>query len=689
VLSVLCAAAGVAEARVATVSWTDPNPAPSPVVGFRLHVGTASQTYGTTIELGLPTPGAGGVYTATANVPDNVRVFMAMTAYEVTGLESDPSNEQILEPLPPPDAMPDGRIDAPTGPVTIDAGQSVVFAGSGSDPDGGSVSYAWDFDSTMSGVPGTTRPDPGAVTFPNPGTFLVSLTVTDDEGNPDPTPATVTVTVRDVSSPPPPPPSGGGAGFTGLGAAGRATPDSVVATAPPGDPRLFVVARSGVIRILEGGYARPTPFLDLSDSVAPGEEGGLRGLAFDPAYASNGYFFVHRVDANGDVVVSRFSRGDHEYVADRLSEFELLRVPLPHGGNAGGGLAFGPDGFLFVGLGDGGGVGDPDDRAQDPGEWLGKVLRLDVGVPSRTGSLRRGAYAIPADNPFVGAGGVLEEIWATGLRNPERLSVDRSTGDLWIVDGGSGIREEIDFESGTDPGGHDYGWDVTEGTACNAEDPTPGIPCDDPGITDPLLEFAPGGDDCGVIGGFAYRGAHPDWRGEYFFADGCSGNVWSYDRANDRLTNRTLQFVQDGTAGAAAVGLGEGGTGELYVLAADGAIYRIRSDQPACSDGVDDDGDGLVDHPADPGCASPEADTEVPLCDDGFDNDLDGDTDTADAQCGAAHQNIEAEPLDLLEIQGEEIFCGLGAELVFVIPLFMGLRRTARRATRRLRAGAV
>lgn len=677
-------ASGV-EARVVTLQWTDPNPAPSPVDGFRLHVGTSSRTYGAAIELGHPIPNPSGVFSASATVPDGVTVYVAVSSYENSGNQSLWSNEQVIQPIvvPPPDALPNGQITAPTGAVTIAAGGSVTFAGSGSDPDGGPVTYRWDFDSLASGVPVSTMANPGSITFANPGTFVVSLTVRDDEGNFDPTPATRVVTVTAVvPPPPPPPPPGGDPGFTGVHVAGRVTLDSVVATAPEGDPRLFVASRSGVIRIVEGGYPRREPFLDLSDAVATGAGLGLLGLAFDPDYANNGSFFVHRVDPRGDVVIARFQRGAHPYVADRASEVELLRVALPQGDNAGGGLAFGPDGFLFVGIGDGGGVGDPGDFAQDPMSLLGKVLRLDVGSPPQFDSLPAGAYAIPSDNPFVAMAGRRPELWATGLRNPARLAVDRQTGALWIADQGSGLREELDYESGSDAGGHNYGWDVTEGTACNPNDPSPAPSCDANTITDPVFEYAATGSGCGIVGGHPYRGVHAGFRSEYFFVDACTGRVWSLDRTSGRLTNRTQQFSDDGMPNVIAIGLGEGGTGELHVLSIDGRILQIQSDLPACSDGVDNDGDGRTDHPADPGCASPASTTEVPLCDDGFDNDLDGAVDGQDPQCAAAHENIESDALDLEQLASEEIFCGLGAELVFVIPVFMGLRRGTRRVLR-------
>ncbi len=696
VLALLLAAS--AEARVVTLRWTDANPAPSPVGGFRLHVGTSSRTYTTTLDLGRPTPDAGGVFSASATVPDGVQAYVALSAYEIGGRQSLWSNEQVVAPVvvPPPDALPNGQITTPSGAVTIPVGGSVTFAGSGSDPDGGTITYRWDFGGVASGIPASTLAAPGARTFTRTGTFSVSLTAVDDEGNLDPTPATRVVTVNAVTSPPPPPPvvpppvvpPPADPANTALRQAGRVTTDSVVASAPDGDPRLFVAARSGMIRIVEGGYARPAPFLDLSDSVALGDGLGLLGLAFDPDYASNGFFFVHRVDERGDVVISRFRRGEHPYVADRASELELLRVALPYGGHAGGGLAFGLDGFLFVGLGDGGGVGDPGNLAQDPSVMSGKLLRLDVGVPAVADSLPAGAYSIPSDNPFVGMSGHRPEIWATGLRNPARLSVDRQTGALWIADQGSGLREELDYETGTDAGGHNYGWDVTEGSLCNPNTPSPALDCDSTTITDPIFEYAATGIGCGIVGGHVYRGAHAGFRGKYFFADACTGRVWSFDRSNGSLTNRTLQFTAAGMPNVVAVGLGEGGTGELYVLGADGRTLQIQTGLPACSDGVDNDADGMTDFPADPGCASATSTTEVPLCNDAFDNDQDGAMDREDSLCAASHQNVESEVLDIHELAGEEIFCGLGAELVFVIPIFMGLRRAGRRVLRATSAAA-
>ena len=683
-----------AEARTTTVRWTDPNPAPSPVTNFRLYVGTSPGVFAAGIDLGLPVPDSEGIFSAEVTVPDSEDLFFAMSALEGAALESPLSNEQSLPGLPPADELPIGQIDQPTASVSIFAGEAIQFQGSGSDPDGGSVGFLWDFDGVASGVPGQSVEDPGWVSFPQVGIFSVRLTVTDDEGNVALVPGEVLVDVQSVPEPPSPPPSPPAPPSppsvdydfqsAGLRLTGEMRQAAVAMAAPANDPRLFVASQSGEIRILEGGYPRTRPFLDLSDDLDGAGDSGLLGLAFDPEYASNGRFFVSRVDGMGDWVLSRFLRGDHPYEADRESEVVLLRVAISDPNQPGGGLAFDSDGYLFVGIGDGGGEGDPGDHAQDPQSLRGKLLRLDVGVPSRAGSDPMGSYAIPADNPFVEESGVRSEIWALGLRDPRRIGVDLMTGDLWITDPSSGLREEVNFEAGDDPGGHNYGWDITSGTLCNPVDPSNSMECDDPALTDPILEYEPTAASCGIMGGHVYRGAHPEFQGEYFFVDGCSGNVWSFDRESDSLHNRNDDFASEGTWIAPAVGIGQGGTGELFVLTAEGAIHRIQSLNPACSDGVDNDGDGLADYPNDPGCVSPLSEWEVPLCDDGFDNDLDGDVDTEDGQCSASSQNIESESVDLRDVDaGDEIFCGLGAEVAFILPLFMQLRRAGRRAFRR------
>ena len=299
------------------------------------------------------------------------------------------------------------------------------------------------------------------------------------------------------------------------------------------------------------------------------------------------------------------------------------------------------------------------------------------------GSVSYGEYSVPSDNPFLTDSAALDEIWAVGLRNPRRIGVDSMTGDLWMGDPSAGLREEVNFETGSDSGGHNYGWDVTSGSLCNNADPSGAIGCDDSEIYDPIFEYEATDASCGVVGGYPYRGPHPEFQGEYFFVDGCSGNVWSFDRESDSLHNRTTDFVSQGRLTAPATGMGQGGSGELFVLSSDGSVYRLQGLSPACSDGVDNDADGLVDYPEDPGCAGPESEYEVPLCDDGFDNDLDGSIDTQDGQCSERAQNIEADSVDLRNMEaGDEIFCGLGAEIAFILPLFMQLKRISRSRSR-------
>ncbi|MDG2051519.1 MAG: PQQ-dependent sugar dehydrogenase [Myxococcota bacterium] len=683
--------AASAEARTATVRWTDPNPAPSPVTNFRLYVGTSPGVFAAGVDLGLPVPDSQGIFSVEVVVPESEDLFFAMSALEGSSLESDLSNEQSLPSPPPADEVPIGQIDQPTAAVSILVGQGIQFESSGSDPDGGLVAFLWNFDGVASGVPDQAVEDPGWVTFPQVGVFTVRLVLTDDEGNVTLVPGEVVVDVQSVPEPPSPPepepPSPPPVDYNfepaGLRLTGEVGQAPLTATGPPDDSRLFVATPSGEIRILEGGYPRTAPFLDFSDERAqrPGAE--LLGLAFDPEYAVNGRFFVTRLDAAGDWVLSRFLRGDNPYQADPESEVVLLRVPLSDSDQPGGGLAFDSEGFLFVGIGDGGGVGDPGNYSQDPMALRGKLLRLDVSVPAMAGSIPVGAYAIPSDNPFVEESATRSEIWALGLRDPRRLGVDLMTGDLWITDPSSGLREEVNFESGDDPGGHNYGWDVTSGTLCNGVDPSSSIDCDDPGLTDPILEYEPTEAACGIMGGHVYRGAHTEFQGEYFFVDGCSGNVWSYDRESDELRNRNNDFASAGTWTAPAVGIGQGGTGELFVLTVDGGIHRISGLDPACSDGVDNDADGLVDYPNDPGCASALSEWEVPLCDDGFDNDLDGEIDTEDGECSDRSRNIETDSVDLRGVDaGDEIFCGLGAEVAFILPFFMQLRRAGRRFLR-------
>ncbi len=680
--------AQMASAYTESWQWEDANAA-SIGGGYSVHVWTVGGAFDQVFDLPLQTPDTNNRYHYSVSVPDTVPsgtvVNISMQRYDATGLTSFSSNvltRTLSAPVPPPtNSAPNATIDSPSGPVSIFEGQSVTFYSTTSDPDGDPVSVVWDFDEVGSGVANSSAADPGAVVFDRAGLFTVTLVARDDQGNVDPTPASVDVEVVALTGVPGGTPA---APEAGVSQAGDGHSDGVLVTAPDGDPRLFVVERGGVVRIFEGGMRRTAPFLDLTHDISLDVDGGLLGLAFDPDYATNGYFFTYRTNVAGDSVVSRFQVSTNAYYADSATETQILVVPQPVAGHSGGGLAFGPDGFLFVGLGDGGYLYDPAEVSQDGQSLLGKVLRLDVGTPKAPSSIATGgAYAIPADNPFVGDGSTLDEIWAIGLRNPYRISFDRVTGDLWIADQGRAEKQEINFEPSTDPGGRNYGWDVMEGTACSAVDPAPAPACNSAALTDPIFEYTSSISQCAVLGGHMYQGAITDLQGEYFFADACSGSVWSLEPISGRVTNRTAAFSTYVPGGIVATGLGEGGTGELYVLDAGGRVYKLRSTAPECSDGIDNDGDGLTDFPNDPGCPNAGAIFENPVCDDRFDNDEDGTMDLADSDCTTPYANFEsAATQQTAQSMTKESLCGLGADLVLILPPLIFLRTRRRNRAR-------
>jgi hypothetical protein len=408
-----------------------------------------------------------------------------------------------------------------------------------------------------------------------------------------------------------------------LVASGLSVP--LFAAAPAGDPRLFVVERAGRIRIVENGSVTGT-FLDISSKVGTNGEGGFLGLAFAPDYATSGHFYVYYTDVAGDSVLARYSVSSDPDVADP-TETRILTVDQPSTVHNGGTIAFGTDGFLYFGLGDGGeGAYDPFERAQDGTTLLGKMVRLDVGMPPASGSLPVAGeqYAIPADNPFVGPDGIRDEIWAFGLRNPFRWSFDRETGDMWIGDVGQRDREEVNFEPAGDPGGRNWGWDVMEGTLCNPTDPAPVPACGAPSLSLPVYEYGHSGGKCSITGGNVYRGSEaPSALGLYFFADWCTGQVWARDPATGAVQDRTAELAPAGGSTNQIVGFAEDGAGELHLVLSGGKVYRIEQIS-ACENGSDDDGDGLVDYPADPDCDAPEDDLEAP------DQDGDGIADASD-----------------------------------------------------------
>jgi glucose/arabinose dehydrogenase len=345
-------------------------------------------------------------------------------------------------------------------------------------------------------------------------------------------------------------------------------------TSPPADSsRLFIVEQnSGQIKILSGGMVLPTAFLDIGDLItSSGNEQGLLGLAFHPDYSSNGYFFVNYTDTLGNTTVARYKLSGDPNQAEPDSQLVILNITQPFANHNGGMLVFGPgDGYLYIGTGDGGAGGDPGNRAQDDGELLGKMLRIDVDGGS--------PYGIPPDNPFVGAVDSLDEIWAKGFRNPWRFSFDRVTHDLYIADVGESAWEEVDFQVSSSTGGENYGWRLMEGDHCY----NPPTNCDPGGLTDPIHEYSHGGDPnrCAIVGGFVYRGeAIPDLQGTYFFADDCSGQIWSFRYDGDNLTEFTDRTAELDPGSGMSIdqisSFGEDAAGELYIVDLDGEVYKI------------------------------------------------------------------------------------------------------------------
>jgi glucose/arabinose dehydrogenase len=333
---------------------------------------------------------------------------------------------------------------------------------------------------------------------------------------------------------------------------------------PAGDrARLFVVEQGGRIRIVRSGAVVGTPFLDIASRVRAGGEQGLLGLAFHPQYAQNGRFFVNYTDRNGDTHVSEFRVSANADVADANSERQLLFVNQPFDNHNGGGLAFGNDGLLYIGLGDGGSGGDPQGNGQSLTTFLGKMLRIDVNQGS--------PYGIPADNPFASRPGA-REVWSYGLRNPWRFAFDRSNGDLYIGDVGQGDREEIDVGPAARRGGENWGWNIMEGTRCFR----PASGCNTAGLSLPVAEYDHSGGACSVTGGVVYRGCRlPGYAGTYFYADYCSGMVRSFRFDGTRAVAQRDWTSTLGRGLDNPTSFGVDADGEAYIVDGDGEIYRI------------------------------------------------------------------------------------------------------------------
>jgi glucose/arabinose dehydrogenase len=327
-----------------------------------------------------------------------------------------------------------------------------------------------------------------------------------------------------------------------------------------GSGRLFVAEQGGTVRIIRNGALEAVPFLDISGIVTAGGEQGLLGLAFPPGFSAKRYFYVHYTNRLnvGDTVIARYRLSADPNLADPASGQQILTATQPFGNHNGGQLSFGPDGFLYIGLGDGGSGGDPLGNGQSLTTLLGKILRID----SESGAI---PYLIPSGNPFLG--GRVSEIWAYGLRNPWRFSFDRKTGDLYIGDVGQGQFEEVDFQPASSSGGENYGWNIMEGAHCfNA--PT----CTQTGLVLPVQEYPHADGDCSVTGGYVYRGAlFPELRGVYLYGDFCTGRIWGLRRFGGSWVNRLLLDTALNIST-----FGEDEAGELYLADyASGTIYTI------------------------------------------------------------------------------------------------------------------
>lgn len=326
-----------------------------------------------------------------------------------------------------------------------------------------------------------------------------------------------------------------------------------------GSGRLFIVEQRGRILVWDGSEL--TTFLDvsnLSSRIMGYSERGLLGLAFHPDYAENGEFFINYTDRNGTTVVARYTVSDNPNVADPNSAEILLTQQQPFANHNGGHLAFGPDGMLYIAMGDGGSAGDPVGAGQNPNTWLGSILRIDVNAES--------GYVVPEDNPFAGTGLDSEEVWAYGLRNPWRFSFDRATGDLYIGDVGQNVYEELNFEPADSRGGLNYGWNVYEANERYARGNR------EINAVFPFATYRHQNGNCSVTGGYVYRGdAIPDLQGTYLYGDYCTGNVWAAYRDMTGNWNDTL-FLRTGYQVSS---FGEDEAGEMYIVDYRGSVNKI------------------------------------------------------------------------------------------------------------------
>jgi glucose/arabinose dehydrogenase len=436
-------------------------------------------------------------------------------------------------------------------------GAAVILKGVAVDPEEGSLlgtSLAWS--SSRDGALGTG--DSLSVTTLSLGSHTITLTATDGGGASAQATRTLTIT---AAAPNP---------VLDTFVTGLDFP--VFLTQPAGDSRIFVVEKPGRIRIIKNGVLQTTPFLDIGDSLSHDDtEQGLLGLAFYPDFGTSGRFIVDYTSPNGGPSTGpsagserlvRYHLSGNPDLADPASAELLLSVPDPYTNHNGGMVVFGPDGYLYYGIGDGGNGGDPQGHGQDRTDLLGSLMRLDV-----SGS---GAYSIPASNPYATSSTLKGELWNYGLRNPWRFSFDRQTHDLYIADVGQSNVEEVDVAPASSTGGENYGWNIMEGNQCYP----PGVSsCNQAGLTLPVVTYTHS-DGCSITGGYVYRGAAlPALQGQYFYSDYCSHFIRSFHWENGQVSAETEWPTLD--PGDNVTSFGEDASGELYLITQGGVIYRI------------------------------------------------------------------------------------------------------------------
>lgn len=329
-----------------------------------------------------------------------------------------------------------------------------------------------------------------------------------------------------------------------------------------GDDRLFVVTQAGQIFIVEDGAVNSRAFLNIVDIVNDSaNEQGLLSVAFHPNYASNGFFFINYTNTDGDTTIARYSVSNDPNFADHNSAKILLTIGQPFGNHNGGQLKFGPDGYLYIGMGDGGAANDPRNYAQNLTALLGKILRIDVDNAN--------PYGVPADNPFVDTPDARPEIWSYGWRNPWRFMFDRLTGDMYIADVGQNQYEEVHVELAGEPGGQNYGWRIMEGTHCF----NPSTNCDPTGLEMPIAEYSHS-QGCSVTGGYVYRGAlYPALNGVYLYGDYCSGIIWGVRQTAEGTWEQTELLTSNHLISS----FGEDVAGELYLVDHRGGIFQLAT----------------------------------------------------------------------------------------------------------------